>query len=184
MAKPVKKTEFLTDLKTNIHKHSKVVSDVFAPLEEAQLNWRPDPKEWNALQCFDHLNLTHEYYLPKIKQALSNPKIAVPGQDIYKPSFWGRIYMYFAFNPKYSFPTAEAITPQATASHEVLDIYLAKQETLVEMLEQVGEIDLRRTPVPLEKGIKFNLGDCLKVLVYHDDLHIEQAKGILAAMQP
>ena len=65
----------------------------------------------------------------------------------------------------------------------VLEVYLAKQDGLLEILEQVDQIDLTRTPVPLEKGIKFNLGDCLKVLVYHDDLHIKQAKGVLAAMQ-
>ena len=42
--------------------------------------------------------------------------------------------------------------------HAVLDIYLMKQDGLSEILDQVGEIDLGRTPVTLEKGIKFNLG--------------------------
>ena len=43
---------------------------VFQPLSDEQLNWQPDPKEWSILQCFDHLNLTHEYYRPKIELAL------------------------------------------------------------------------------------------------------------------
>ena len=183
MANPLTKLDFLTDLKTHIHKHNKVVAEVFKPLDDEQLNWRSNRKEWNILQCFDHLNLTHEYYAPKIAGALSEPKPTISSQDLYKPSFWGWIYMNFAFNPKYSFPTIKEITPQAGASHEVLDVYLTKQVTLVNILEQVGEIDLRRTPVPLEKGIKFNLGDCLKVLVYHDNLHFEQAKGIIVAMR-
>ena len=33
-----------------------------------------------------------------------------------------------------------------------------KQNGLSEILDQVGEIDLGRTPVIREKGIKFNLG--------------------------
>lgn len=59
-----------------------------------------------------------------------------------------------------------------------------KQNGLSEILDQVGEIDLGRTPVIREKGIMFNLGVCLKFLGYHDDLYIEQANGILAARQP
>ena len=183
MAKPVTKFDFLNDLETHIQRHNKVVAEVFQPLDSDQLNWRYVRKEWNIAQCFDHLNLTHEYYAPKIEASLAISKPADSQQDLYKPSFWGRIYMYFAFNPKFSFPTAEEITPQSESDLLVLDIYLEMQEALVEILNQVEKIDLRRTPVPLEKGINFNLGDCLKVLVHHDDLHIEQAIGILAAMR-
>ena len=183
MSKLVKKLDFLADLEAHIQRHNKVVAEVFQPLDSDQMNWRSVRKEWNIAQCFDHLNLTHDYYVPKIESSLAIPKPADSLQGLYKPSFWGRIYMYFAFNPKYSFPTAEQITPQSESDLSVLDIYLAKQEALVEILNQVEKIDLRRTLVPLEKGIKFNLGDCLKVLVYHDDLHIEQAIGILAAMR-
>ena len=184
MKKTLTKSELLSDLRDRIQEHHETVAEVFQPLDAGKLNCQDNRKEWSIIQCFDHLNLTHEYYLPKIEGVLSNLKPADPHQDIYKPSFWGRIYMYFAFNPKYSFPTAEEITPQSESDRAVLDIYLMKQDGLSEILDQVGEIDLGRTPVTLEKGIKFNLGDCLKVLVYHDDLHIEQAKGILAAMQP
>jgi hypothetical protein len=183
MTKTLTKFDLLSDLRDRIQEHHETVAELFQPLDAGKLNWQDSNKEWSIIQCFDHLNLTHEYYSPKIEGALSNPKPADPHQDLYKPSLWGRIYMYFAFNPKYSFPTAEEITPQSESNHTVLDVYLAKQDGLLEILEQVDQIDLNRTPVPLEKGIKFNLGDCLKVLVYHDDLHIEQAKGVLVAMQ-
>jgi hypothetical protein len=182
MVKPVTKLDFLSDLENYIQNHNKLVADVFKPLNREQLNWQPGRKEWSIAQFFDHLNLTHEYYAPKTKTALTNPNTADPQRDLYKPSLWGRIYMYFAFNLKLSFPTAKEITPQSEFDHSVLDIYLKKQAQLSEILDHVDKIDLSRTPVPLEKGIKFNLGDCLKVLVYHDDLHIEQAKGIHAAL--
>jgi hypothetical protein len=35
----------------------------------------------------------------------------------------------------------------------------------------------------MQSGVKFNRGDCLKVLAYHDDLHIGQAKSVLTAIQ-
>lgn len=179
MAKPLSKPDFLTGLRTHIRQHNEVILTQFQPLEEAQLNRRPDAKNWSILQCFEHLNLTHEYYRPKIDAALGDPRPANPGDDTYKPSFWGRIYMYFSFNPRYSFPTADAITPGTTLSEDVLNIYLSKQEELLHTLDLVGDVDLRNTLVPLERGIEFNLGDCLKVLVYHDELHIGQAQGVL-----
>ena len=30
------------------------------------------------------------------------------------------------------------------------------------------------------RGVQFNLGDCLKILAYHDALHIGQAQRVLA----
>lgn len=183
MTKTLTMSDLISDLRDRIQEHQETVADVFQTLDTGKLNWQVSRKDWSITQCFDHLNLTHDYYLPKIEGALSNPKPADSHQNLYKPSLWGRIYMYFAFNPKYSFPTTEEITPQSEPNHTVLQVYLAKQDGLLEIIEQVDQIDLTRTPVPLEKGIKFNLGDCLKVLVYHDDLHFEQAKGVLAAMQ-
>jgi hypothetical protein len=183
MAKAQVKSTFLADLKTRIHQHQTAVTTSYQPLDPALLEWQPLPKEWNILQCFDHLNLTHDYYQSRIEQALQSP-IPVSGEvDRYKTSFWGGIYMHFAFNPNYSFPTAAEISPTNRPQPNVLDNYLDKQQMLLKFLAQVGSVDLTKTPIPIEKGVKFNLGDCLKILVYHDDLHFGQAQKILAAQK-
>jgi hypothetical protein len=39
--------------------------------------------------------------------------------------------------------------------------------------------DLHGTAIPIAKGVQFNLGDVLKILVYHDELHIGQANTAL-----
>jgi hypothetical protein len=181
MAKPLSKPDFLADLRARIGRHCETVTATFQPLDETQLLWRPDPREWNVLQCFDHLNLTHDYYMPRMDAALRSPEAAGRGQDVYRPSFWGRIYMFFSFNPRFSFPTAAEITPGTELSRDVLQVYLAKQAALLQVLDRVNDVDLRRTRIPIDKGIRFNLGDCLKILVYHDRLHIGQARGVLAA---
>ncbi|MBE2221946.1 MAG: DinB family protein, partial [Anaerolineae bacterium] len=163
---------------------------VFQSLSDEQLNWQPDPKEWSILQCFDHLNLTHAYYRPKIEAALQNPVKAKPDEDMYKPSFWGRIYMHFAFNPKYSFAAQGEMVPETArlelaetaVSRQVLETYLNKQTELLQTLDQCADVDLRHTPIPIATGVKFNLGDVLKVLVYHDELHFGQARGVLEQM--
>ncbi|MCL4263379.1 MAG: DinB family protein [Anaerolineae bacterium] len=181
MANVMEKGLFLEDLRAKIQANGEVVA-LFQPLSLAQLQWQPEPKEWNILQCFDHLNLTHDYYTPKIEAALAAPQ-PVLLRDVYQPSFWGRIYMYFSFNPKYSFPAAAEIAPDTavTLDATTFNHYLARQETFLDFLERVADIDLTHTRIPIARGVNFNLGDCLKVLAYHDALHISQAQRVLAS---
>jgi hypothetical protein len=88
--------------------------------------------------------------------------------------------LHFAFNPKYSFAAQGEMVPETAVSRQVLEIYLNKQTELLHTLDQCKEIDLRYTSVPISTGVKFNLGDVLKVLVYHDELHFGQARSILS----
>ena len=168
---------FFHDLRTHVDQHRARVIDTFRPLSDAQLNWTPSLKEWDTLQCFDHLNLTHDYYAPKIAAALVEPG---QGDDVYKPSFWGRIYMFFAFNPRFSFPAADALTPVQRPTRTVLDDYLTRLEELTNVIDRAENVNLNATRVHIESFVSFNLGDCMKVLVYHDELHINQAQRVLA----
>ena len=178
------KPDFLADLRSRIHAHAEQVTSVFLELDDAQLAQQPKPGEWNVLQCFDHLNLTHDYYAPKVAGGMAQHRSTNPADDSYAPSFWGRIYMHFSFNPKYSFPTAPAITPAADSlGRDVLAVYLTKQEKLLDTLDAAESFDLRQANIPIEKFVRFNLGDCLKILVYHDRLHIGQAERVLQALQ-
>jgi len=184
------KRVLFADLRSRIEEHVEGVTAVFQPLSDEQLNWQPDPKEWSILQCFDHLNLTHEYYRPKIELALQKPVKAKPDKHFYKPSFFGRIYMHFAFNPTYSFAAQGEMVPETArlelaetaVTRQVFDTYLNKQTELLETLDQCANIDIRYTRVPISTGVKFNLGDVLKILVYHDELHFGQARGVLEDM--
>ena len=182
MAKSVAKKDFLYDLHEKIREHCETVTAVYKPLTLEQLTTQPDPKEWNILQCFDHLNLTHDYYNAKIKTALDNPAPTNPQNDVYKPSFFGRIYMHFAFNPNYSFSVADEMAPDTAVSRDALTIYLHKQDHLLQTLSQVNGINLAKTKIPISTGVNFNLGDCLKILVYHDALHLDQARRILKVL--
>ncbi len=186
MRKVSLKHTLLADLHQRIATHCETVVNTFCPLDPVQLSWQPTAKgkaEWSILQCFDHLNLTHDYYRAKLAGPLTTAPQVHTEQDHYQPSFWGGIYMHFSLNPKYSFPSPEPITPTAQPDRQVLNAYLARQEQLLKLCEAVGPLDLVKTMVPIEKFVKFNLGDCLKILVYHDALHIGQAQRVYEAMQ-
>ena len=169
------------DLRSRMAEHQAAVTGTFAPLTDAQLAWQPATNAWSILQCMDHLNQTHRYYQTKIGRVLADP-VPVTGEDSYRPSGWGGVYMAFALNPRFSFPVPDAIAPGALAdlTRDVLGGYLAAQDELLRVLEACDGVDLRATRIPIEKGVRFNLGDCLRILVYHDALHMCQARGVLA----
>lgn len=181
MSRPLSKALFLDDLRVRSVAHAQQVAAAFMPLSQAQLVWRPSPKEWSILHCLDHLNQTHLYYQSKLARVLTHPVAAPERDDDYAPSWWGRIYMAFAFNPRLSFPTPDVVAPQATPPVDAAAVYLARQVELRARLDAVAQVDLRRTRVPIEKGVSFNVGDCLRILVYHDALHLGQAAAVAAA---
>lgn len=182
MPQTTDRTEFLSDLLARIQEHSSRVSETFAELDDAELAWRPAPKEWSVLECFEHLTLTFDYYRPRLAAALAAPVRTPPDGGPYAPSGWGRFYMFFSLNPRYSFPTAGAITPTSTVDRAVFAAYLERQAELVELIRGLGDVDLTRTRIPIEKGIHFNLGDVLKILVYHDEVHFLQAQRVTEAL--
>lgn len=172
------KSDFFADLRTKIRDHQSDVVTVFQPLDDTALTWRPNAKEWSVLICFDHLLQTYGYYQPKIERALLAPQKENGGG--YRSSFWGSIYLFFALNPRWSFPTPNALMPSATPERAVFARYLAKEQRVLDLLQSLDGVDVTRTRIPIEKGITFNLGDCLRFLVYHDSLHIRQAHEVLA----
>ena len=173
----------LADLRSMIHAHQADVDSVFQPLDDATLAWRPNPKEWSILICFDHLNQTHAYYHAKMARALAAPVQVAGDTDAYRASFWGRIYMFFALNPRWSFPTPDALMPNTAPQRTVLADYLTRQQAMLDLFKTLDTVDLTRTRIPIEKNVSFNLGDCLKILVHHDSLHIHQAHNVLAQVQ-
>lgn len=179
MSRNITKADFLHDLRTRIARHCEQVQNTFAQLDPQQLVQQPAPTEWSVVQCFDHLNRTHNYYLPRVNAALTDAVPAPPQRDIYRASFWARIYMAFAFNPRVSFPSPAGTAPGEKLDAAVLVIYLRKQDALLQALGRAQSADLLQTRIPIERGVRFNLGDCLKIVVYHDDLHFGQASRML-----
>lgn len=181
MAYPLAKQALLADLRTRLAAHEEQVSQTLQPLSPAQLAWRPSPGEWSILLCLDHLAQTHVYYQTKLADALARPVAASDGHDDYRPSFWGRVYMAFAFNPRFSFPTPDALAPRPEPPTDAAALYLIRLAELRVRLAAVEHVDLRRTRVPIGRGVSFNVGDCLRILVDHDALHLRQAAQVAAA---
>ena len=173
----------LAGLQEEAGKQVDLVRNEFAALGSDELLWHPSSKDWNILQCFDHLNETHSYYARRI-QAAERQSLPAAGADApYNPSFWGRIYMNFAFNPRLSFPARGEIAPGTNLSPAVLETWFAHQVTLLAWFQEGAQTDLSATRIPIERRVAFNLGDVLSILIRHNNLHIGQAQRVLAQLR-
>ncbi len=177
---PRSTTELLTRL-TERTRHNLAAGQYLLALDQPALHQRPRPDAWNALQCLAHLNHYGDYYLPEIRQRIRQSKFR-QAQDTFTSS---RLGNYFAASMKPSetmrkistFKRADPVNfdrkPDLTVIHE----FIRQQEELLELLALAARVDLTRTKtgISITNLIKLRLGDTLRVVIYHNWRHVEQA---------
>jgi len=67
-------------------------------------------------------------------------------------------------------------------SLEVITKFLDQQKQLLQLLTRAQQVDLKRvkTSISISKWIKLRLGDTLRVVVYHNQRHMKQARNVLS----
>ncbi|MGB0425041.1 MAG: DinB family protein [Flavobacteriales bacterium] len=152
----------------------------FKNLAEQNLQHRNDPKSWNALECIQHLNLYARFYHPEIGKRMDQGSSKAKAAN-FKSSWLGN---YFAESMKAkeqikAMKTFESMNPIDQAlDNKHLEEFIAHQKQLLLLLERAEEINLTKvkTGISISKFIKLRLGDTFKVVVYHNERHILQAK--------
>ncbi len=147
-----------------------------------ELNHKPSPDSWSVLECFEHLNRYGDFYLPEIEKRLQNNK-TTPDPEFKS----GLIGNYFAEmmlpgeNVK-KMKTFKSMNPAGTKLDKtVLNRFIAQQKKLMELLDKAAKVSLNKTKtsISISKLIKLKLGDTLRVVVYHNYRHVEQAKAVV-----
>lgn len=150
-----------------------------------ELNHRPAPGSWSALECIEHLNFYGNYYIPEIeKQIASSP---YPPEENFKSGFLGN---YFAQSmlPKEGFKkmkTLKSSNPLGKElEKEVIQKFIAHQQKLLELLKKAKHVSLTRTKtgISISKFLRLRLGDTFRVVIYHDQRHLLQAKRALGTV--
>lgn len=161
-------------------------ADGLKSLPVEKLQTRPNEKSWNVLECLEHMNLYHDYYLPEVKKHIkANRFPAIPN---FKAGWLGN---YSAKNmlPKkegkvnMAMKTFRDMDPKGQKLQvEVLDTFLNQMKDLVLVIDQCRHLDLQRTKVKLTiRFMKFTLGDTLHFLINHNRRHMIQIAKILAS---
>lgn len=141
------------------------------------LNQRPQPGAWNALECIEHLNLYGDYYLPEIERRIAASRY--PAEEKFRSGLIGN---YFA---KMMLPTKGAKMKTfkdkdpigKILDNAVLDRFIHQQKKLLALLEKARNVSLGKTKtgISISPWITLKLGDTFRVVIYHNQRHIEQA---------
>ena len=175
-------TQDLLDKLSSRVKETLATAEELANLPDAQLQQKPNPKAWNALECLAHLNHYGNYYLPEIRKRIAGTKHNTP-KPTYTSSWLGN---KFAAGMKPSeqmrkintFKSANPINFDTPADRKVIDEFIRQQKDLLDLLEKAKTVDLTKTKtgISIAPLIKIRLADTLRIVVYHDWRHIEQAQ--------
>lgn len=145
------------------------------------LSQKPSPDSWNALECIEHLNRYGDFYLPEIRQRIANTPHKSKG--IFKTGWLGN-YFAKSLMPKPKLNKMKTFTVMdpigSNSDKSVLSTFLKQQQELLELLERARGIDLTKTKtaISISSWIKLRLGDTFRVVIYHNQRHLDQAERV------
>lgn len=154
-------------------------------LSDVQLNKRPAPEKWSALECIDHLCRYGDFYIPEITNRLKSAR-KVSSSATYSSGFLGNKFaeMMLPKEKLNKMSTFKNMNPMGSKlDRKVIQKFINQQKEMLQLLDRSRTADLTRTKnsITISKMLKLRLGDTFRVLIYHDQRHIEQAKRAIAS---
>ena len=179
----IAKNELLEDL---IARTDLVLADCarLKELSEEELNHQPVPGKWSPLECLEHLNRYGDFYLPEIEKRLNNA--AKSDAAIFKSGMLGNYFAKSMLPDAKAMHTFKNMNPSfSSIRKDTLDTFINQQNRYRKLLEKAKDYNLNgiKTSISISKLIKLKLGDTFRVVIYHNQRHMEQAKRALASFQ-
>lgn len=158
-------------------------AEKFNKLSIEKLNWKRSQDSWSILECFEHLNLYGDFYIPEIKKRIDSSNTLASKN--FKSGILGN---YFAKSmlPREKLNKMKTFADKnpggSTLDKSTIDRFMAQQEKMLTLLNSARKIDLNKTKtaVSISRWIKLKLGDTLRVVIYHNHRHVVQANKALA----
>lgn len=173
-------SELINGLIQSTHNHVSRSND-FLTKDSIQLN-KKIGERWSALECFAHLNLYLDYYLPEISAQIA--KCDSRPKENFRPGLLGN---YFAESMKTDMKKKKMKTPKdknptgQTLTKSTFEDFICNLQTLALLLQKSREINLEKVKIriSISKLIKINLGDSFRFLINHNERHLQQAEKAL-----
>ena len=146
------------------------------------LHRRPRPDAWNALECLAHLNHYGDYYLPEISRRIETTAYDRPVATYTSTWLGNKFAAGMKPGPQTrkvsTFKSADPRNFTPTPDRSTVTEFIRQQKEMLELLRLAATVDLTRTKtgISITNLIKLRLCDTLRVVVYHNWRHIEQAQ--------
>ena len=177
----------LSEVRAGFLEIAEQASRTFGGLDEQQLNWKPDEREWSVAQCFDHLITSNGLVVTQAKSALSGPPTSIWQRLPIWPALFGRV-MVSSQGPRTPKSTRFTADPKATPASriapDVIQRFVSQHREMEAWTRTMDDATAARTIVisPFVKIITYSVLDALRLLVAHDRRHFEQAERVLARL--
>lgn len=147
-----------------------------------QLNHKPAPGSWSALEAIEHLNLYGDYYLPEIANRINESKTTA--EVYFKPGMLGDYFAKIMIPGEKSkkMKTFKDKDPAGSKlDKSCLDRFIQQQKQMLQLLDKSRKVSLNKTKTSISIAplLKLKLGDTFRVVIYHNDRHVLQAQKAL-----
>lgn len=158
--------------------------DLVAPLSDLQRTWRPSPIAWSIAHCYDHLTMTGTLLYPNLREAIQAGRAAgiTDMGRTFRISWIGRFASWLAGPHCFvRFKAHPIIEPEREVSPNAPFIFCEQQRILKQLLRDADGLDLQRVRVrfPFSRFFTLSLGECLFMVVMHQQRHIAQSAEII-----
>lgn len=154
-------------------------------LPKNALTFREGPDKWNVLECIQHLNWYSDYYNPEIERRMkAAPRKEAP---IFKTNWLGKKFVKAVAPISQGAKMMNTLKSKNPMNMEfnspILDQFIKDQHKMLELLKTAEHVDLTKvkTGITISKWIKIRLGDTFRVVIYHNQRHLEQAERAVKA---
>ncbi len=150
------------------------------PIEN--LTQRPTPESWNVLECLEHLNRYGDFYIPEMRRKMDNS--FYPISKDFKSGILGNYFaqMMLPKEKLNKMKTMKKTNPiRKELDKKVIDKFIEQQKEILELLVLAKEKNLNKikTGISISNWIRLKLGDTFRVVIYHNERHIQQAERAL-----
>jgi hypothetical protein len=170
-----------------IRKINEAVEELVRNLTDTQLSWKPNPGSWSIAECLEHLAATARADLPYLRRAIAEGRSRrMSGRGPFRYGLFGRLLIAcMDASVLFKFKAPAVYRPSANrAPRESIDEFFSRQQEILECLRESDGLDLARTKMslPSHEFLRLSIGQEFRLLVVHEQRHVEQAKRALRAM--
>ena len=173
-------TEKLINDFTNVSAEVKKLAEDFLNLSYNQINLRPADSQWSIGECFGHLIRTNVKYIPVYeKYKLSDNK---SNNNVYRQSIIGKLILKTVMpDYKRKMKTPASFNPIGIDIKEnIVKDFINQNNEIIELAENVDTLKLKeKISSPFSKLVKYNIGDSLLIVAYHNLRHLHQARRVM-----
>ncbi len=174
----------LEDLRKQFNAIQEDAQRLIAALNHAQFNWNPQPGVWSIAECFDHLNISGNLYLPMIDaQIKAGREKELFGTEPFRYGWFNNWFVRSLEPPvKTKFKAPKVFVPKPDKPlQETVSEFIQVQARCLKRLVEANGLDLRHIKVqsPATKLIHLSLGKAFAMVAAHERRHLWQARQVM-----